>query len=192
MRVLLISREGVDLVSELECCLSPIVPAKRIDRGHSPLLRVMNFEEVKTRFLSENSLAEGSNEYACRLLAKANEEANGEWASVHLSKARILDIMLRPHRHGQDELISRSGLTVAAAMKKAQSGVYRSRNPVCWKIIDFHKDRPLSCVFLSTRPIDATDYRELAGWEGHLVHLDGLHRFLAWGLSNRLESEKVL
>ncbi|HXM23905.1 MAG TPA: DUF6309 family protein [Terriglobales bacterium] len=152
----------------------------------------MNFEEVKTRFLSENSMADGSNSYACGLLAKANEESDGEWGCVHLSKEKILEIMLPPHLHGQDELIPRSGLTVAAAIKKAESASYQSRKPNCWKIIDFHKDRPLSCVFLSVRPIDATDYRDLVGWEGYLVHLDGLHRFLAWGLSNRLESEKVL
>jgi len=119
------------------------------------------------------------------------KKSGGKWAAIHLSKARILDIMLPPHRHGQDELIPRSGLTVGAAMKNAESNGYQSRNPDCWKIIDFHKHRPLSCVFLSACPIDATDYRELVDWEGHLVHLDGLHRLLAWGLSNRLESEKV-
>jgi hypothetical protein len=75
-------------------------------------------------------------------------------------------------------------------IKKISTTDYQSANPVCWeKIAHWRKDSS-SPVFLCTAPVSHSDYQDLTDYEGHLIHLDGLHRLIAWGLYGKLEPDE--
>jgi hypothetical protein len=76
-------------------------------------------------------------------------------------------------------------MTVLAAAEKIRDisiHEYRSANPVCWGKIDYWNGRPLSPVFLSVTPVEHDDYAGLSDYRGSLIHMDGLHRLIAWSL----------
>jgi hypothetical protein len=156
-------------------------------------IRGISTEEVLMAFDQDHVMKpENSNQYARDLLEKEDRQFGGAWAQMFLSREDVLEIILPPHNHraggGQIELIPISGLTVSAATEKIR-GIpnYRSANTCCWRSITYWMDRYPSPVFLSVAPVrHNSDYQHLTHSDGHLIHLDGLHRLIAWGLSGKL------
>ncbi|MGK4579676.1 DUF6309 family protein [Kitasatospora sp. HPMI-4] len=119
----------------------------------------------------------------------------GSWWRVRLSRAEVLGVVLPWHlsEGGRLELVPRSGLTVAEAAERIRSGGARwaEANPVCAAKLELLERSPLTPVYLSTRPVPHPDYSDLRVRDG-LIHLDGLHRMLAWELAGRLPREQRL
>jgi hypothetical protein len=154
------------------------------------------FEEVLACFDAEHEVKpDNTNEHARNMLQAAQEKFDGDWAYVSLDREDVLNIFLPHHisEGGAIPLIPPTGLTVAAAVeeiKKISTTDYQSANPVCWqKIAHWRKDSS-SPVFLCTAPVSHSDYQDLTDYEGHLIHLDGLHRLIAWGLYGKLEPDE--
>jgi hypothetical protein len=157
-------------------------------------IRGVSTEEVLRVFDQDHIIKpENSNQYARELLEKAGRQFGGVWAQMFLCREDVLKIILPPHNHreggGQVELIPISGLTVSAATEKIKGmPSYQSSNTCCWRSITYWMDRYPSPVFLSAGPVwDYSDYQHLTNRDGHLIHLDGLHRLIAWGLSAKFE-----
>ncbi|MDH6125000.1 DUF6309 family protein [Kitasatospora sp. GP82] len=123
------------------------------------------------------------------------EQLLGSWWGVRLSRAEVLDVMLPWHlsEGGKLELVPRAGLTVGQAAERVRSGgaEWAEANPVCAAKLELLKSSPLTPVYLSTLPVPHSDYSDLRLGSG-LVHLDGLHRMIAWELARRLPHEERL
>ncbi|GII91701.1 DUF6309 family protein [Sinosporangium siamense] len=120
----------------------------------------------------------------------------GTWSRVSLSRQDILGVILPWHtgeEGGEFELISKAGLTVAdtIALLHAKSDSYPVTNPGCWTKLRWLAAAPFTPLFLSTKAVTGVDYEELTVTEG-LIHLDGLHRMLAWELWGRLPEEETI
>jgi Family of unknown function (DUF6309) len=119
----------------------------------------------------------------------------GTWSTIRLSRADIRSVLLPWHlsEGGGRELVPRTGLTVgqAADLLRAHEAEFTAANPVCSaKLTRFHTS-PFTSIYLTTRPVPHDHYADLPTGDG-LVHLDGLHRLLAWELAGRLPSREEL
>ncbi|WP_329568508.1 DUF6309 family protein [Kitasatospora sp. NBC_01266] len=123
------------------------------------------------------------------------EKSLGCWWHVRLSRADVLGITLPWHlsEGGRLELVPRTGLTVAEAAARVRDGGARwtEANPCCAAKLELLRQAPLTAVYLSTSPVPHDHYADLRVRNG-LIHLDGLHRTLAWELSHRLPEEARL
>ncbi|MFI6344112.1 DUF6309 family protein [Streptomyces sp. NPDC050560] len=132
-----------------------------------------------------------SNQSAVEALELAGR-AFGGWTEVRISRAEVLGVMLPWHTSegGGFEVVPRTGRTVAEAVGflRGRAGEMTRANPVCAAKLDLFRDAPIGPVYLSTRPLPHSDYAGLPEGEG-LVHLDGLHRMLAWELAARLPKD---
>ncbi|MFF1903646.1 DUF6309 family protein [Kitasatospora sp. NPDC058218] len=117
------------------------------------------------------------------------DELLGSWWRVRLARTDVLDVVLPWHlsEGGGIELVPRSGLTVRQAVDRIRAGgrTWAEANPVCSTKVGHLKQAPLTPVYLSTLPVSHSDYSDLLVREG-LIHLDGLHRMVAWELARRL------
>jgi Family of unknown function (DUF6309) len=156
------------------------------------MLKRVSLDEVVAQFRSEHSADKAyevnTNADAEISLAYADELLH-EWHKVLLTRSDVLRVILPWHESedGNTKLIPKSGLTVAQAVNKfaAVKDIYAIESPVCWnKIVRMGQSR-FTPLFLSTKAIDTCHYNDLDMKEG-LVHLDGLHRMLAWELHGRL------
>ena len=155
--------------------------------GGKPFMRVddkVPFEQVRVTFLNENpDPTYRATTYTSGLLDEA-ERQFGEWHRAVLASEDILGVMLPWHAHEGFELVPKSGLIVSDAVGRLELA---APSHECRRQIESLSQAPLSTVFLSTLPLtDNQDYRELArrGYKG-LIHLDGLHRLIAWASSGR-------
>ncbi|GAA2248633.1 MULTISPECIES: DUF6309 family protein [Kitasatospora] len=156
------------------------------------------FAEVRETFLQDHPL-EGAHEANSNQDGEQNleraEQLLGTWWRVRLSRAEVLGVILPWHlsEGGRLELVPRSGLTVAQAAERIRSGgaEWAEANPVCAAKLRLLRHAPFTPVYLSTRPVPHSDYSDLRIREG-LIHLDGLHRMLAWELAERLPAEERL
>lgn len=119
----------------------------------------------------------------------------GSWFRVRLSRVEVLGVILPWHlsEGGEYELVPRSGLTVGQTVERLRSDWARiaKANPVCTAKLELLQQSPLTMVYLSTRPVSHEDYADLRVRSG-LIHVDGLHRMLAWELVQRLPHEERL
>lgn len=156
------------------------------------VLETVPFTAVFDRFRHEhaadrdhvrNSNAEGEE------LLRLADAVPGEWVRVTLDRQDVLGVMLPWHtgEGGDFELVPPAGLTVADAVERlrAEDERYRLANPVCADRLAWLVDAPASPLFLCTRAVETVDYAGLAVREG-VIHLDGLHRMIAWESSGRL------
>jgi hypothetical protein len=159
--------------------------------------KTVTFSEALDFFDQEHPVrTDNTNEHARDLLIQADKKFGSEWALVTLDTEHILKIMLPHHisEGGKVGLIPRSGMTVLAAAKKIQDmslDAYRSANPVCWGKIDYWNGRQLTPVFLSVNPVEHDDYAGFIDYHGHLIHMDGLHRLIAWSFSQSGRAERA-
>ncbi|TQF08036.1 hypothetical protein E6W39_00310 [Kitasatospora acidiphila] len=162
------------------------------------ILAPVAFDRVRLAYLrdhpAERAHPGNSNRDGVENLWRA-EQSLGCWHAVLLSRAEVLGVVLPWHtgEGGGYELVPRSGLTVAqtAAKLRARPTAIAAANPVCTAKLAFLADSPLTPVYLSTRAVPHCDYASVRP-HGALVHVDGLHRMLAWELAGRLpEHERV-
>lgn len=159
------------------------------------LLDAVTFDEVMEHYLHDhpvNRVSEAnSNRDGLQNLCRA-QQLLGSWSRVRLNRSEVIGVVLPWHlsEGGGLELVPRSGLTVGQAAERIRSGGAEMTrvNPVCSAKIDWLRTAPFTAVFVSTRPVEHSDYADLLVREG-LVHLDGLHRMIAWELCGRLPDD---
>lgn len=151
-----------------------------------------NFLTVLSVFDREHPTSEGTNSWARKMLENANHEFNGEWHQVQLSRKDILGILLVGHHDPMDGLvlIPEQGMSVRMVAKhwKDIKSIYQVKNKDCYAKITKFSEQPFSAIFLSVRPIkgyDVPEYENLEYKNNALVHLDGLHRLVAWAIAGR-------
>lgn len=153
------------------------------------LIAEVEFREVVARFRRDHRLEaayeSNTNQLAHHYLHLADEML-ATWTRVRLNAAELRTVILPWHESegGEIALVPKTGLTVGrAADRLAEIGDrYPRESPVCWGKIERLARGQRTPVFLSTRAIPGVDYEGLRVKEG-LVHLDGLHRMIAWSLA---------
>jgi len=159
------------------------------------VLESVTFTSVLRHFAEEHPFDESdeanSNDEALTHLHDADLVLGGRWHLVELERIELLSVVLPWHlgENGGQELIPKAGLTLAAAAARlVELGPsYAGTNPLCARKLDRQTAGPPTPVFLSTCAVPGADYEGLAVREG-LIHLDGLHRMLAWERHGRLAS----
>ncbi|MFY0534280.1 DUF6309 family protein [Nannocystis pusilla] len=159
------------------------------------VVEVVQFAEVLARFRREHATGPvheaNTNALAERALGVADAML-GVWHRVRLGPAALGRVLLPWHESegGRCKLVPRTGLTVAAAAARLREAHddYPDHSPVCWRKLQRHRaaDPASTAIYLSTRPIDHVDYAALTPGDG-LVHLDGLHRMVAWAAYGLLQ-----
>jgi hypothetical protein len=159
------------------------------ESAHTPFIPVqreskVDFQEVKATFVRDNAETPERNAWPLRALEIANTQF-GDWERVLLFPDDLGNIMLPRHDHGVS-LVPPSGSSVSEALKKLDR---LDRSSECYRRIQTFSDPRTSAVFLSVAPINDPhypDYKGLVdrGYKG-LMHLDGLHRLIAWHLENK-------
>ncbi|MFD8009531.1 DUF6309 family protein [Streptomyces sp. NPDC058955] len=156
------------------------------------------FDEVATRFRQDHPVTRdheaNTNQDADSALTLA-DETFGSWSTVRLSRADIRSVLLPWHlsEGGGRELVPPTGLTVgqAADLLRAHETEFAAANPVCTGKLTRFRTAPITSIYLTTRPVPHEHYAGLPQGTG-LVHLDGLHRLLAWELAGRLSPREDL
>ncbi|WP_181957470.1 DUF6309 family protein [Streptomyces paludis] len=154
----------------------------------------VTFDEVLTAFRRDHPVARdhaaNTNQDAENMLSLADRLFGG-WSKARLSRAELRAVILPWHlsEGGARELVPRTGLTVgeAADLLRAHAAELSAANPLCTEKIARFRAAPFTSVYFSRGPVTHDDYADLRTGEG-LVHLDGLHRLLAWELSGRLSA----
>ncbi|MFJ6385798.1 DUF6309 family protein [Kitasatospora sp. NPDC092039] len=162
------------------------------------IVTAVAYPEVRDAYLRdhpvERSHEANSNWYAAENLERADRIPGGWWR-IRLSRADVLGTVLPWHlsEGGELELVPRSGATVAEAAERIRAGgaAWSAANPVCAAKLRLLRWAPFTPLFLSTDPVDHPDYGGLEVRSG-LIHLDGLHRMLAWELAGRLPGRAQL
>ncbi|GAA2998647.1 DUF6309 family protein [Kitasatospora sp. NPDC006786] len=162
------------------------------------IVTAVAFPEVHDAYLRDHPVERAheanSNMYGEENLERADRIPGGWWR-IRLSRADVLGVVLPWHlsEGGELETVPRSGLTVAEAAERVRAGgaAWAVANPVCAAKLRLLRWAPFTPVFLSTAPVDHSDYGDLAVRSG-LIHLDGLHRMLAWELAGRLPERALL
>ncbi|MGW2372864.1 MULTISPECIES: DUF6309 family protein [Kitasatospora] len=156
------------------------------------IVTAVAYAEVHDAYLRDHPVERAheanTNVYGEENLERADKMAGGWWR-VRLTRADVLGVVLPWHlsEGGELELVPRTGLTVAGAAERVRSGgaAWTAANPACAAKLRLLRRAPFTPLYLCTVPVDHPDYAELAVRSG-LVHLDGLHRMLAWELAGRL------
>ena len=157
-------------------------------------IQTVRFAEVLKHFEEHHPVRDDNmNAHARECMEKANELVHSEWAYVALDGEDARNIILPHHisEGGALPLIPPTGMTLRSAADKIReitAQAYAIANPACWKKLDYWRGRYDSPLFLSTVTVDHSDYRGVTLPPGALVHLDGLHRLIAWDLSGRFDS----
>ncbi|MFD8753587.1 DUF6309 family protein [Kitasatospora sp. NPDC059577] len=162
------------------------------------IVTAVAYSEVHDAYLRDHPVERAheanSNVYGEENIERA-DGLQGGWWRIRLSRADVLGVVLPWHlsEGGELELVPRAGLTVGEAAERVRSGgaAWTAANPVCAAKLRLLRWAPFTPLFLSTAPVDHSDYGDLAVRAG-LIHLDGLHRMLAWELAGRLPARAVL
>lgn len=157
----------------------------------------VTFDQVRAVYLRDHPVDRLHEANSNRDGGRALEMADallGAWFRVRLTRAEVLGVVLPWHlsEGGGRELVPRSGLTVGEAAQRVRAGgAELSRaNPVCAAKLERFRHAALTPVYLSTLPVPHTDYADLRVRSG-LIHLDGLHRMIAWELARRLSPDRL-
>ncbi len=159
------------------------------------ILGAVRFETVIRHFTQEHPFdpvdQANTNDEAENHVRDAQLAFDGRWHRVLLDGPEVRSVVLPWHlgEDGEVELIPNTGLTVAAAADRLAmlSASYTRSNPLCARKLARQRTAPRLPVFLSTRALPGRDYDALTVREG-LIHLDGLHRMLAWARAGQLVS----
>lgn len=159
------------------------------------IVGAVRFETVIGHFAQEHpfnaSDQANTNDEAEGHIRNGQRELGGRWHQVLLEGPEVCGVVLPWHlgEDGEVELVPKAGLTVAAAAERLAGlgASYTRSNPMCALKLARQSTAPRRPLFLSTRPVSGRDYDGLAVREG-LIHLDGLHRMLAWDQAGQLVS----
>ncbi len=157
------------------------------------ILGAVRFDTVMRRFAREHPFdgadEANSNDEAEGHIRNAQLGSGGRWHRVLLEGPEVRGVVLPWHlgEDGAAELIPRTGLSVAATSDRlaALGASYARSNPLCAYKLARQSAADCLPLYLSTRPAPGPDYECLTVREG-LIHLDGLHRMLAWDQAGRL------
>ncbi|WP_224277288.1 DUF6309 family protein [Streptomyces sp. LS1784] len=161
------------------------------------VLEAVPFKAVMDHFAQQHPYdpqdSANSNDEAQGHIRNAQSTLQGRWHRVLLDGPEVLRVVLPWHlgEDGEVELIPRTGLTVADAARRLTRlhATYATTNPLCAaKLARQATASPLP-LFLSTVPMPGPDYEHLTV-RGGLIHLDGLHRMLAWATAGRLVPDR--
>jgi hypothetical protein len=164
--------------------------------------KVINFDDVLSIYRKENNQKEGNIDRTTYLLSVANKFF-GSWIEAELPNSEVLKVTLPYHLHFSNELISKRGATVRYASDKFRKieTTYRKDNRECYEIIERSKKKNIQTVYLSLGVLSDSsneevngfkEYRKIRKSENNLIHLDGLHRLLSYGINRRKENIKVV
>ena len=159
------------------------------------ILKKTDLAEVLAHFDREHPADEGTNGWARERAEQADKKLRGAWWHAELSGDEALDIQLVGHRHGGIELIPPHGMTVREAAKRFKEiqKDYMAASRECHdRLVRFGHDA-FTPVLLSVEPptgFGVIEYERLRLRNGSLVHLDGLHRLIAWAMAGRFEPER--
>ncbi|MFI9362772.1 DUF6309 family protein [Kitasatospora sp. NPDC053057] len=156
------------------------------------IVTAVAYSEVHDAYLWDHPVERpheaNTNVYGEENLERA-DKIGGGWWRVRLTRADVLGVVLPWHlsEGGELELVPRAGLTVARAAERVRDGgaAWAAANPVCAAKLHVLRRAPFTPLYLCTAPVDHPDYADLAVRAG-LIHVDGLHRMLAWELAGRL------
>lgn len=159
------------------------------------ILGAVPFDEVMRRFVREHPFVASdeanTNDEAEGHVRNAHDELGGSWHRVLLEGPEVRGVILPWHlgEGGEVELVPPTGLSVAAAADRAAmlGPAYERSNPLCAFKLARQRSAVRLPLFLSTRPVSGPDYASLTVRSG-LIHLDGLHRMLAWAQTGQLVS----
>lgn len=163
------------------------------------VLEAVPFDRVLGHFTRHHAYRPGdpanSDDEAETHIRNAQALAEGRWHRVLLEGPEVRGVVLPWHlgEDGEVELIPRTGLTVraAAARLAALGDAYATSNPLCAGKLARQVGAEPTAVFLSSRAVGGEDYEGLSVREG-LIHLDGLHRMLAWERAGQLAPGRLL
>lgn len=152
----------------------------------------VEFSTVLSIFDQEHLIGDGTNSWARKMLENANNKFGGEWHQVQLSRKEILEILLVGHHDpiGGLVLIPKQGMSVRMVARRWEEikNIYKVENKDCYAKITKFSKKPFSNIFLSVEPIkgySVSEYENLEYKKNTLVHLDGLHRLIAWAIAGR-------
>lgn len=155
----------------------------------------LEFAHVLQRFRAEHGLDkrhESNTNSDGEMHLRRADALLGRWAEVVIGREEVRSVVLPWHlsEGGAIALVPPSGRSVARAVEELRSviGRYAAESPACWRKLERMRAAPWTPVYLSTEAIDAPDYDDLDIRRG-LIHLDGLHRLVAWELHGLLTDE---
>ncbi len=157
------------------------------------VVQTLPFEAVLRRFLRHHTHDPDDptdfDDRAERHIRTARQEFPGPWRRLLLEGPEVREVVLPWHlgEDGERELVPATGLTVAEAAGRlaALGDSYERSNPLCALKLARQRRAAHLPLFLSTRPVSGPDHERLTTRQG-LIHLDGLHRMLAWATTGRL------
>lgn len=159
------------------------------------IIKKASFEEVLAVHDKEHS-SSASVKWARKALTQADNFLKS-WNLVELDQNDILNsIILMWHKGEVDDdeinLVPPEGASVIDTLTRFKEieSFYRNKRPGCYAKIMQLKNSPFTPIFLSSVPISSigdehsgmTNYKS-----GNLVHLDGLHRLIAWNIAGRID-----
>lgn len=150
------------------------------------------FAQVSVYFLKTNSLQKGTNQFAYNNLLAANKKSYGVWEEVELTHKEILSIIIPQHWHlVVSRYIGIPGNNLECLLQMFKSlDVVKQRYPSCYKSVAYWYKKPFSMIYLCKHPPDHDeDYRLIKKYKGQLIHLDGLHRLIGWGLAKKFDKK---
>lgn len=164
----------------------------------------VSFDEVQKIFNKEHHTSSTHN-WTAERLKNANSVYHGKWSLVELSSREVRSkISLMYHHHRGDneygvgiELIPQHGATVTQATKNLLNsiGEYKKENKGCLETIKHHKNSSFDPIFLCREPLkgfEITEHEQMKAPLDNLIHIDGLHRLIAWSIDGRFNFPKKL
>lgn len=139
-----------------------------------------------------------TDEAAKKRVLLADRHFNSYWQMVELELDEVLNIMLPWHKgenyrsSEEEDLIPQRGMTVENAIKRFRNlSDYSKTNSTCFNKIQSSKQMEFKFIHLSIAPmLSENDYKNILDYKAKLVHLDGLHRLIGWGLAGKYDQEK--
>lgn len=166
-------------------------------------LRQVKFSEIINSY-TRNYGSSSSVKWTIDILNKADTSAKGKWQLVALSPEEASSKITLPwHHHGDEghgkgvELIPKSGMTVSQVTTNIVQSMpeYQKNNSRCLANINSLKSLDFNPIILSTKALKGYGlfaYDHIVVPSGNLIHLDGLHRLIAWSIDGRFNYPKCL
>ena len=171
----------------------------------------INFREIMEELGKQHKLSE-TLDYIGNLLSEVNRFYEGIWSRAELPnstvrhriilmrhghvKGQVLIPELVGHKHLEGQvLVPETGSTVAEASARfrAIGPSYVNTNRICYDNIQKQRQAPFSPIILASANkrfrIPEEYQSNLIQPAGSFLHLDGLHRLIAWDLEGRFKDD---
>lgn len=165
-----------------------------VERRRSLEIFRVPFSTVLEHFDREHDLSE-TREWARELINTVNDFYSGEWHSAKLPNDLVrsnITLMYHHHPLEGEPLVPEIGATVAetSARFREIENSYHACNNKCCEHIKSLQASPFSHLILASNDgrfkIPDQYQQKLQQRPGTFLHIDGLHRMIAWDLAGRL------